>query len=139
MEILYSLSEIDAVAKKICNHIKHPIIAIDGPMGAGKTTLIKSICKFLGVFENISSPTFSLVNTYKTSSNKIIYHFDFYRINSVEEALDIGIEEYLDLGNKCFIEWSNKISPLLKDPINKFEIKIMDQNKRKINFNNEYN
>ena len=102
-------------------------------MGAGKTTLIKSMCKYLNFKENISSPTFSLVNTYVNSSNKIIHHFDFYRIESFEEALDFGVDEYLDSGNMCFMEWSEKISSLLNYPINRIEIKVIDNDKRKIN------
>ena len=130
MEISYSLSEIDTIAKKIFNSLEHPITAFDGPMGAGKTTLIKSICKYLNFNENISSPTFSLVNTYVNSLDEIIHHFDFYRIESEEEALDFGVEEYLDSGNKCFIEWSENIPSLINFPINRIKIKIIDENKR---------
>jgi len=133
MEISYSLSEIDVIAKKICDSLRYPVVAFNGPMGAGKTTLIKSICKYLNFKENISSPTFSLVNTYVNSSNKIIHHFDFYRIESFEEALDFGVDEYLDSGNMCFMEWSEKISSLLNYPINRIEIKVIDNDKRKIN------
>lgn len=133
MEVSYSLSEIDIIAKKICDSLRYPIVAFNGPMGAGKTTLIKSICKYLNFKENISSPTFSLVNTYVNSSNKIIHHFDFYRIESFEEALDFGVDEYLDSGNMCFMEWSEKISSLLNYPINRIEIKVIDNDKRKIN------
>ncbi|MFQ3351997.1 MAG: tRNA threonylcarbamoyladenosine biosynthesis protein TsaE [Candidatus Marivariicella framensis] len=133
MEISYSLSEIDIIAKKICDSLRYPVVAFNGPMGAGKTTLIKSICKYLNFKENISSPTFSLVNTYVNSSNKIIHHFDFYRIESFEEALDFGVDEYLDSGNMCFMEWSEKISSLLNYPINRIEIKVIDNDKRKIN------
>lgn len=133
MELSYSLSEIDIIAKKICDSLRYPIVAFNGPMGAGKTTLIKSMCKYLNFKENISSPTFSLVNTYVNSSNKIIHHFDFYRIESFEEALDFGVDEYLDSGNMCFMEWSEKISSLLNYPINRIEIKVIDNDKRKIN------
>ncbi|MDG2372290.1 MAG: tRNA (adenosine(37)-N6)-threonylcarbamoyltransferase complex ATPase subunit type 1 TsaE [Flavobacteriaceae bacterium] len=133
MKISYSLSEIDTVAQKICDYLIHPIVAFNGPMGSGKTTLIKSICKYLSFNENISSPTFSLVNTYVNSSNDIIHHFDFYRIESTEEALDFGVDEYLDSGNKCFMEWSGKISSLLTSPMNEVEIKIINDNKRQIN------
>ena len=138
MLITYELSDINAISNLLIQDFSTKVIRIDGDMGTGKTTLISSLCKSLGVKETISSPTFSLVNTYHIGNEKI-YHFDFYRLKNENEAIDFGIEEYLDSGNKCFIEWSNKISPLLKDPINKFEIKIMDQNKRKINFINEYN
>mgnify|MGYP000054599070 CR=1 FL=1 len=132
MEIYYTLKEIDSVAKKICDSLDHPIVAFNGAMGSGKTTLIKSICKYLKFKENISSPTFSIVNTYKNSSNEIIHHFDFYRLKSFVEALDIGVDEYLDSGNRCFMEWSEKISPLLNYPINKLKIDIITDFERKI-------
>ena len=132
MEIIYSLSEIDLIAKKVCDSVIHPIVTFNGQMGSGKTTLIKSICKHLNFQENISSPTFSLVNTYVNTSNKIIHHFDLYRIKSFEEAMDFGVEEYLDSGNTCLIEWPKKIDKLLKSPMNQIEIQIIDDNKRKI-------
>ncbi|QSE99101.1 tRNA (adenosine(37)-N6)-threonylcarbamoyltransferase complex ATPase subunit type 1 TsaE [Fulvivirga lutea] len=87
----------------------------DGQMGAGKTTLIKEICRQLGVQDHVSSPTYSIVNEYLTGNNQTIYHFDFYRINDEEEAMDIGVEEYFDSGNYCFVEWSSKIPSLLPD------------------------
>ena len=83
-----------------------------GDMGAGKTTLIKSICKVLGVEETVTSPTFAIVNEYLSSRKEVLYHFDFYRINDETEALDIGIEEYFDSGCYCFVEWPNLISSL---------------------------
>lgn len=83
-----------------------------GEMGVGKTTLIKALCAALGVTDSTSSPTFSIVNEYD-SPNGAIYHFDFYRIRSAEEALDLGYEEYFYSGNYCFVEWPQKIDPLL--------------------------
>ncbi len=82
-------------------------------MGAGKTTLIKQLIKQLGVTDNVSSPTFSLVNEYQNNKGKSIFHFDFYRIKDEVEALDIGIEEYFDTDAYCFIEWSEMIAGLL--------------------------
>lgn len=87
--------------------------AFYGEMGAGKTTLIKAICKELGVHESVSSPTFSLVNEYKTLDNHTIYHFDFYRIKSIEEVYDIGYEDYFYSGNLCLIEWPEKVEELI--------------------------
>ena len=89
------------------------VFAFFGEMGAGKTTLIKDFCKILGVKGNTSSPTFALVNEYKTESGKSIYHFDMYRIEDPSEAIRIGFEEYLESGNYCFIEWPEKIHNLL--------------------------
>jgi len=93
-----------------------------GEMGAGKTTLIKTICRALGVNTTMTSPTFSIVNEYSDSAGRVFYHFDFYRLKNEEEAYDIGVEEYLDSGNLCFIEWSERVSSIL--PPSRFEIHI---------------
>jgi len=98
------------------------LIIFDGMMGSGKTTLIKSICQALGVIDQVNSPTYSLVNEYKTSNNQIIYHFDFYRINDLEEAFDMGAEEYFYSGNLCLIEWADKIMEILPDRFLKINI-----------------
>lgn len=90
----------------------HPVWLFQGDMGAGKTTLIKSICKVLGVEETVTSPTFAIVNEYLSNRKEVVYHFDFYRINHETEALDIGIEEYFDSGNFCFVEWPSQITSL---------------------------
>lgn len=109
-----SLEELPAVAKQLAETGKlNGIVAFYGTMGAGKTTLIKAICQQLGVDENVSSPTFSLVNEYMTDNGETIYHFDFYRIKNIEEALDMGVEEYFGSGNLCLIEWPEKIEQLL--------------------------
>jgi tRNA threonylcarbamoyladenosine biosynthesis protein TsaE len=84
-----------------------------GEMGAGKTTLIKNICRQFSVTDNVSSPTFSLVNEYNTENGQTIYHFDFYRIDDEEEAINIGFDEYIYSGNLCLIEWPEKIPNLL--------------------------
>ena len=84
-----------------------------GEMGSGKTTLIQGICKALGITQEITSPTFSLVNEYQTASRKTIYHFDFYRIKSIDEVYDIGYEDYFYSNNICLIEWPSNISELL--------------------------
>ncbi|MDR3266403.1 MAG: tRNA (adenosine(37)-N6)-threonylcarbamoyltransferase complex ATPase subunit type 1 TsaE [Tannerella sp.] len=127
------LENIQDTAKKICEYLndKH-IIALYGNMGAGKTTLIKAICREKGVVENVTSPTFSLVNEYKTSGNETIYHFDFYRINNIAEVYDFGYEEYFDSGELCFIEWPEMIENLLPDNILRINIKTLDDNKREI-------
>ena len=87
----------------------------EGEMGAGKTTTIKAICKILNVIDHVSSPTFSIVNEYKTIDETTIYHFDFYRLKGEQEALDFGIEEYFDSENLCLMEWAEKIPHLLPD------------------------
>lgn len=107
------LSELESVSERILDMGKHvPVWLFRGHMGAGKTTLIRSLCKCLGVTSSVHSPTFSLVNEYISKEKKIIYHFDFYRIKDEFEALDIGVEEYFDSGNFCFVEWPGKIEGL---------------------------
>lgn len=91
------------------------IFAFHGDMGAGKTTFIAALCQRLGVTDHISSPTFSIVNEYQTSSGQPIYHFDCYRIESPSEALDFGAEDYFNSGALCLIEWPENIQPLLPD------------------------
>ncbi|NBL65163.1 tRNA (adenosine(37)-N6)-threonylcarbamoyltransferase complex ATPase subunit type 1 TsaE [Flavobacterium sp. NST-5] len=115
MEILFNLDEIEQIAQKVLNENPHKIILFNGKMGAGKTTVIKALVKALGVTETTSSPTFSLVNEYRSIHNQTIYHFDVYRLNSETEAYDMGLDEYLDSGNWCFIEWAEKIPNLIPD------------------------
>jgi tRNA threonylcarbamoyladenosine biosynthesis protein TsaE len=98
------------------------LIIFDGMMGSGKTTLIKSICYTLGVTDQVNSPTYSLVNEYKTPNDQVIYHFDFFRINNLDEAFDMGAEEYFYSGNLCLIEWADKIIEILPDRFIKISI-----------------
>lgn len=105
-----------------------------GDMGSGKTTLAKQIVKETGVVSLVTSPTFSIVNQYGVQGGKTIYHFDFYRINDVLEALDLGFEEYLASGNLCLIEWSEKIKALLPDRFFEIRIQHHDSLSREIYF-----
>lgn len=89
------------------------VFAFFGEMGAGKTTLIKELCRKLGVEEIVTSPTFTIVNEYRSGNGEPVYHFDFYRIKSESEAFDLGYENYLYSGNYCFVEWPEKIASLL--------------------------
>lgn len=132
MEIIYSLNEIDTVSQQIINHTQNKVVLFDAEMGAGKTTLIKSILKHLGVNDATSSPTFSIVNEYKLGNNESIYHFDLYRLNSEEEAYDFGIEEYLFSDAWCFIEWPDKAPNLLPKDHHKITIEILPNGKRKL-------
>ncbi len=93
----------------------HTIWLFQGDMGAGKTSLIQAICKAMGVMDQVTSPTYSLINEYHNSEDKVFYHFDFYRLNKYTEALDIGCDEYFDSGNICFIEWPGKVLSILPD------------------------
>lgn len=116
MELTYTLAQLDGAADLVISNAgDKKLWAFEGEMGAGKTTLIKNICKKLGVTSDISSPTFSLVNEYHTKTNKVVYHFDFYRIKSIEEVYDIGYEDYFYSGHICLIEWPGMISELLYD------------------------
>lgn len=115
---LKSLSELNVVADKFLHLMKgKKIFAFFGPMGVGKTTFIKALCNELGVVEIVTSPTFALVNEYQTDSDNVIYHFDFYRIEKIEEVYDLGYEEYFYSGNYCFIEWPEKIAEILPEDI----------------------
>lgn len=110
-----SLAEIDKAAEKIVNAIKGVrIVCFYGSMGAGKTTLIKAICRVLGVEDNVASPTFALINEYRDRNSSPVYHFDFYRINKIEEVYDFGYEEYFYGDNGiCLIEWPELIEDIL--------------------------
>lgn len=100
-------------------------------MGAGKTTLIKELCKGLGTTDTVTSPTFSIVNEYHTAKGKI-YHFDFYRLKNQTEALDMGYEEYFYDGAYCFIEWPEKIPDLLPQHYSNISLKVLDDGARQI-------
>lgn len=113
MEITFSLAEIDDVAKIVLASKLKNIILLHGEMGAGKTTFIKALARQLGVTDMTGSPTFSLVNEYGTEDGRVLYHFDLYRLNSEEEAYDMGIDEYFYSGNLCLIEWPEKTPNLI--------------------------
>lgn len=118
----YTLKQLPQIAQQIIDVSSKKTLLFYGSMGVGKTTLIKEIVKQLGVNDVVSSPTFSLVNEYQTRNGETIYHFDFYRIHSEEEALDIGIEDYFYNNDWCFIEWPEKVKNLL--PLNAVEIHL---------------
>jgi len=112
-----NLAAIGEAAKEFIQHIgNRRVFAFRGKMGAGKTTFIKALCEALGVSDTINSPSFAIVNEYESATTgETIYHFDFYRINSVQEATDIGAEDYFNSGSLCFIEWAEKVESLLPD------------------------
>ena len=133
MELIYTINQIQETAKAIVATMqKGQLYAFYGQMGAGKTTLIKAICKELGVQDEVNSPTFAIVNEYE-GNNGTIYHFDFYRINRPEEALDFGLFDYFDSGNICLMEWPECVETLLPDDTIKIKITVIDENTRKIN------
>ena len=135
MELQYSLNEIDTiVSEMIIPKIVNNIICLEGKMGSGKTTFIKSICNNLNVVDRVSSPTFSIINEYKTVNENFIYHFDFYRIKNKEEALNLGIEEYFYSSNLCLIEWGSKIETLIPESKHKINLNYIDDIHRKLIF-----
>ena len=122
-----NLEEIDKVAEEFIRYISESglqsnIFAFYGKMGAGKTTFIKAICKALGVQDNVNSPTFTIINEYKSAKGFPIYHFDFYRINRLQEAYDIGTEDYFSGSGLCLIEWPEKIAEILPEDCIKVSI-----------------
>lgn len=130
--LIKSLADLDTVAFDIISFAgKQNVFLFYGEMGAGKTTLIRSLCKQLGTTDNVASPTFSIVNEYK-APGKNIYHFDFYRLKTQTEALDMGFEEYLYSGNYCFIEWPEKIPDLLPLHYISIKISVVNDNERQV-------
>lgn len=110
------------------------VFAFDGEMGAGKTTFIKVLCESLGVHQVTNSPTFAIVNEYVAGNGESIYHFDFYRITSIDEAYQIGFEDYLYSDCYCFIEWPDKVAELLDDQVVHVKIKVLADGSRQFTF-----
>ena len=110
----FKLENLPEVAKQFISALgEHRVLAFYGKMGAGKTTFVKALCEALGVNDTVTSPTFAIVNEYQTETGNSLYHFDFYRIQRLSEAFDMGCEEYFYSGNLCFIEWPELIEELL--------------------------
>lgn len=132
-----TIKGLDAIHEAAREFIKQidqdTVFAFHGEMGAGKTTFIKAICEELGVEDVINSPTFAIVNEYRSASAELIYHFDFYRINKPEEAYDFGYEDYLYSGALCFIEWPEKIEELLPGDTVHVTIKENEDGTRTVN------
>jgi len=132
LQLEYSLPEIEKAARFVLDNIRFHVVLFDGEMGSGKTTLIKEIVKLLGAKDEANSPTFAIVNEYHTPNQKI-FHFDLYRLNDFEEALDFGIEEYLDADNSyVFIEWADVIENILPANSQKIRIIVKDFQTREI-------
>ena len=130
----FKSNEVNALAKELHFKIKHPVVVFEGNMGVGKTTLIHALCKEWDVIDLVSSPTFSLINEYKTKEDRFIYHFDCYRLETADEAFDFGAEVYIDSGSVCLIEWPEKISLLLPPELHRIKLTYIDQNTREIDF-----
>lgn len=121
--------DLPAICRKILDATEFKVFLFRGDLGAGKTTMIKSFCSVLGSQDDFSSPTFALVNHYKTNDQHDIFHFDFYRLKNAEEALDIGFDEYLDSGSYCFIEWPDIAMKLIFTDYVLIEIKAEDNSR----------
>ena len=132
MNIIFSIDQLNEVAQQIIANNPKKVILFHGEMGVGKTTLIKQLCKTLGVTGATSSPTFSLVNEYETNNNQLDYHFDFYRLNNEVEALDMGIDVYLYSSNWRFIEWAEKIPNLIPETHSVITISLLTDGKRSL-------
>ncbi|MBR7157573.1 MAG: tRNA (adenosine(37)-N6)-threonylcarbamoyltransferase complex ATPase subunit type 1 TsaE [Bacteroidales bacterium] len=138
--IVDSIEKIDKGAEEFINFISNSdlqsnIFAFYGNMGAGKTTFITALCRVLGVEDSVNSPTFTIVNEYRAKRGFPIYHFDFYRINKVSEAYEIGIDEYFGGDGLCFIEWPQKIDSILPEEIINVTINVLPDGSRQIEIN----
>ena len=137
MNLNYSLKEINLASEFIISNSQTNCFLFFGPVGIGKTTLIKELCSDLGVKDLVSSPTFSIINQYKTN-NDFIYHMDLFRLEKVDEITDAGIIEYLDKGKKLIIEWPEILLENFNFNCTKIKMEIIDENNRKLYLKNEF-
>ncbi|MDZ4683119.1 MAG: tRNA (adenosine(37)-N6)-threonylcarbamoyltransferase complex ATPase subunit type 1 TsaE [Saprospiraceae bacterium] len=135
-EIEFDLIQIDTAAETLLQRMgDRRKVALYGPMGAGKTTFVRALCRVLGIAENVSSPTFAIVNEYSLAeSGDAVYHLDLYRLKTLQEALDIGVENYLEDAAYCFIEWPELIEPLLPPDALRIKLELVNDSQRKILF-----
>jgi tRNA threonylcarbamoyladenosine biosynthesis protein TsaE len=128
-----SPDDLETIANELLNkYPEHRVFAFYGKMGAGKTTFTRALCDVLGVKDNVASPTFSIINEYYSKDGNSVYHFDFYRINKLAEAIDIGSEEYFYSGDYCLIEWPELVQDILPEETIKVEISVDDENDHRI-------
>ncbi len=134
MDISYTINDIDNVAKQLLENVSAKTLLFYGDMGVGKTTLIKAIVKALGSQDIVTSPTFAIINQYQSQEDPI-YHFDFYRINDIEEAYNFGIEDYLYSNNWCIIEWPERIQDILPKYADRIDLVLNPDNSRTLKLN----
>lgn len=132
--LIPGLEQLDQAAQEFLREVgEHTLIAFYAPMGAGKTTFTTAVCKALGVQEDaVSSPTFAIVNEYRSGSGRPVFHFDFYRIENPAEALDIGLYDYLDSGELCLMEWPENVEGLLPEETLRVQIKVLPDGTRRL-------
>ena len=126
MKVKFELDQLNKTSVELKKNINYNIVLISGEMGAGKTTLIKELLLHMSVIDNVSSPTFSIINEYSTNKDEIIYHMDLYRIKDIAELDNIGFFEYLESGRTCLIEWGEMIEELIDSDYNKFTLTVED-------------
>jgi len=129
MKIKFQINQLKEVAEDVKKDINTNIVLISGEMGVGKTTLIKEVFLLMNVIDNVSSPTFSIINEYRTNQNKVVYHMDLYRLKNISETEDIGLFEYLESGNLCVIEWGDMIEKLIDSKYDKFIISKQNESR----------
>lgn len=130
-----SLDQLPAAAEKFVETMgDETVYAFYGDMGAGKTTFINALCRRLGVEDDVTnSPSFAIINEYRSDTTaELIYHFDLYRLEDIDEALEIGVEDYFDSGALCFLEWPERIADILPDDTVRVDIKVNDDDSRDI-------
>ena len=136
MELIFCLDNIRETADQFLDlSAGYKVLAIQGQMGAGKTTFIHALCEAMGVKDTVSSPTFSIINQYLLANGQTIYHMDFYRIADENEAINAGIEDCLYSGNSCIVEWPEKIPGIFPDKTLYTTISVIDTNTRKLQIN----
>jgi tRNA threonylcarbamoyladenosine biosynthesis protein TsaE len=133
MEVIFTLDQIGVAAQKIlADSTGYRVLALHGEMGAGKTTFAKALCKEMGVIDNISSPTFSIINQYATKDGAVIYHMDLYRIKNEAEAIASGVEDCLLSGNTCLVEWPEMAEGIFPEDTLHLHFTSLDTETRKI-------
>jgi tRNA threonylcarbamoyladenosine biosynthesis protein TsaE len=133
MEVIFTLDQIKEAAGTFTQVlVKHPVIAFHGEMGAGKTTFIHALCEVLGVRENISSPTFSIINQYLAHERRTIFHIDLYRLKDEAEAINAGVEDCLFSGDVCLVEWPDRANGIFPDNTLHVYIAAMNEHTRRL-------
>lgn len=136
MEVNFSLNEIAVTAKKIlADTSNYKVFAFHGEMGAGKTTFIHALCNAMNIADVVTSPTFSIINQYKTNAGQTVYHMDLYRIKDENEAINTGVEDCLFSGNICLVEWPEKAPGIFPDNTLHVTITSVDDNTRNLKYN----